>query len=341
MTRSAKRTWLYLALFLIFTAASVALRTIALFVELDSSHIYFEGGILLFISAMICIIFIPLSLSYVFVSEKDMKLYASFKTPGTYIPSGIVSVALLFLGGELFAGNFIFGGALGAGYFSGASSIIALLTTVLAFICALNFFFNVFHEKKESFARASFCLLCALFLGCYAGYLFFSDALPINAPNKAVDQMAYLSLAIFFLYETRISLGRAKWRLYFPMGIIAALLAFYSSIPSLIYLFADGTLISISLSENVLTLTLGIYVISRASLVATLSPDEMCDTVKAISGMATRRTEDIKNREALCGILDIDVDRTTLSENTTEVGANYEISIPAIAEQETFNFDES
>ncbi len=340
MSKSSKKTWIYLIIFSAFAIAATTLRTIALFFELDASGIYFKDETAIFISAAICILFIPASISYIFVYKQDIRLYATFKNPGTYIPSGIVSVALLFLGGELFAENFIFEEADAAGYFSEASSIISLITTILALVCALNFFFNVFHEKKESITRASFCLLCALFLGCYAGYLFFSDELPINAPNKAADQIAFLALAIFFLFETRISLGRAKWRLYFPLGLIAALMSFYSSIPSIIYMFAERTLISNSLAENVLTLTLGIYVTSRCILVTSLAPDEMSETVKVISNLATRRCEDIKNHEKLRGALNL-----TEGNKNADIGANYEIELQSAdnfpVTQESFNFDEN
>ncbi len=343
MRKSAKKIWLYLAVFSIFTLAGTVLRTMALLFDFETGHIYFEGKTLIGLSAIVCLLFLPVALSYIFAAEKQPALRASFKTAGTYIPSGIVSVALLFLGGELFAKNVIFAEG-DAAYFSNAASIISILTTILAAVCALNFFFNVFYEKNENSARAVFCLLCALFLGCYAGYLYFSDALPINSPNKATDQLAYLGLAIFFLYETRISLGRAKWRLYFSFGLIAACLAFYSSVPSLIYLFTDKTVISNSLAENVLTLTMAIYVTSRIAMVAALPPDEICDTAKAIADMAEKRSADIDNHEKLRGVLNL-VDEQKAFAKETEIGANYEIEIPAAEPpsdtQVSFNFDDA
>ncbi len=343
MTKFTKNAWIYITVFFVFTLAAVALRTSALIFEFETGQIYFSNKTLITISGIVCAIFVPTALSYIFITQKDMKLYASFKTAGTYIPSGIVSVALLFLGGELFAKNFVFREE-GAKYFSNAASVISILTTLLAIVCALNFFFNVFHEKKESLARATFCLLCALFLGCYAGYLYFSDELPINAPNKAVDQLAYLGLAIFFLYETRISLGRAKWRLYFAFGLISAALAYYSAIPAIIYFFTDSALISNSLAENVLTLTMAVYVTARVSMVAGLAPDEMCETAKAISEMAEKRSADIENHERLRGVLNLVDADDPVGIKETDIGANYEIEIPmpepASDMQESFNFDE-
>ncbi len=340
MTKFAKTTWLYIAVFSFLTLAAVTLRAAALILELQPAHIYFNDETLLIISAAVCLLVAGFALSYVFITDRSLKLYASFRTAGTYIPSGISAVALLLLGGELFAKNFIFPES-DYGYFSNAASVISFLTTVLSIVCALSFFFNVFHEKKESTARASFCLLTALFLGCYAGYLFFSEQLPINSPNKAADQLAYLALAIFFLYETRISLGRAKWRFYFAFGLIAACLAYYSAVPSLIYLFTDRAVISNSIAENVLTLTLGVYVTFRVALMPSLSPDRMCDTAAAIAKMAEARSADIQNHEKLRGTLSL-VDNT---EEKTDVGANYRMDIPedetVTSGQQTFNFDES
>ncbi len=345
MTKTAKKTWVYLAIFLIFSIAAVAVRTAAILLDLDDLNIYFNSPIIVMSSVALCFTFALIAISYIFISDKDMKLYANFKTPGTYIPSGIVAVSLLFLGGELFAKTFLFK-KVTAEYFSSASSIISVTATLLSIICVLNFFFNVFHEKKESTARASFCLLCALFLGAYAGYLFFSDELPINAPNKAADQIAYLALAIFFLYETRISLGRAKWRMYFATGLIAANLAFYSAIPSLIYMLTNGIVISNSIAENVLTFTLGIYVTSRIALMATLPQDRICDTVIAISEMSERRKDDIRHHENLHGTLNFASPDTVSVSKSTEIGTNYEMEIfPDTQEsdtrQESFNFDDN
>ena len=324
MTKSAKKTWLYLTVFLFFALLAISLRTIALFIDMDINLIYFKRGGWLNSSAIAVLIFSLFALSYVFVAEKKLELFPSFDTPRTYIPSGIVAVALLYLGGELISKEFLTNDLRPEKYFSGAYSIIAILTTVLSIICAANFFLNVLQEKRQSTSRSVFCLLCALFLGCYAGYLFFSNELPINAPNKAVDQLSYLFLAIFFLYETRISLGRAMWKLYFAFGLIAACLAFYSSVPSLIYYFYEGKEISNSIAENVLTLTMAIYTTSRISLVATLLPDAVCDTAKYFEEMTKARENDIKSHNEQFGELDIQDSADT---NEEKIGSNYEIKL--------------
>jgi hypothetical protein len=166
-------------------------------------------------------------------------------------------------------------------------------------------------------------------MGLYAGHLFFSDALPINAPNKAVDQLSYLAVSIFFLYETRISLGRAKWRLYLTFGLIAVALTAYSAIPAIIFYFQSGGVVSRSLTENVLTLSLGIYIASRLTLTLTPVRNEACPTVCAIVDMTNRRETEIAENEKTHGKITASEDQKTASADNVE---NYEIDFSTLTD---------
>ena len=130
-------------------------------------------------------------------------------------------------------------------------------------------------------------------LALYSIYLYFDNDLPINAPAKIIDQMAYLFAAVFFLYETRLSIGREKWRGYIAFGFIAALISAYSSIPALIYFFAKETEISVSIYEMVLSAALFIFISSRMLLTSELIEDVVSPFTNIISKASDQRTSDI------------------------------------------------
>lgn len=345
MTKYKKQILTYLAVFLPITIITVTLRAVALFIGMDDNNFYFTNSTLPNIAVFITIAFAIFSLSYAFTADRDIRLAADFETPETYIPSGIVAVALFFMGTVLFGESIITFADVNA--VSDVSSVLLPITAALAFASAINFFFNALYSKKESQLRGLFCLLCALYLAFYAGYLFFSHKLPLNAPNKALDQLTHLALSVFFLYETRISLGRPIWRFYISFGLIAANLAFFSSVPSLLYYLADGITVSADIAETVLVLTLGIYVTCRLMLTVRLVPDETCEVARAISEMARRRSEEIKNSEHLGYQYNSDEENKSRP-SSTEEGSNYEMEIPDMSAgedtsftQESLSFDDT
>ncbi|MBR0449266.1 MAG: hypothetical protein IIX30_00435, partial [Clostridia bacterium] len=147
-----------------------------------------------------------------------------------------------------------------------------------------------------------------------------------NAPAKITDEMAYLFAAVFFLYETRISLGRGKWRAYVTFGLIAAQLAAYSSIPALIVYFAKGEMISNSIFESVLTFTLFLFITSRLGMVSTLTPDKPCDVAAAIDAKILAE-EEKKREEDAARAREINIKVENEPEDGGAIGENYAINL--------------
>ncbi len=335
MTKSTKKILLYLAVFLPITIITVTLRSLALLLDLDAAGVYFESNVLIAVAAAISVAFAVFALTFAFDKKCEVSPAASFVNPQTYIPSGLAAVSLVFIAKDLFVN---LASVLEKSNAKSSNTPILKFTLVaaaiLSLVCIISFFLNVFFEKRHSRIRAAFSMSCVAFLAIYSIYLFFSENLPLNAPNKAVDQIAFISLSIFFLYETRVSLGRPIWKLYVSFGLIAANIAFFSSIPSLMYYFvnnaADSAILSAGISENVLVLVLGIYIVCRLWLVAFLAPDETCKTALAIEKMAQARIEEINSYKAQEE--SEEEDSAAASENLN--GSNYEIEIPTFMNNE-------
>lgn len=319
MNRFSRRLGVYLPALILFSIVSVVLRSIACFLHLDYSTGYFNPKILITIADVLATAGAVFLFSYI-VTAKRTSLVPSFSSPATYIPSGMICAALLFLSADSFS-------SLKRGDFSltirsilkSPSKILLLLSAVLALICIVNFFLTVLLSKKESEARAAFGIVVTIFLCIYAAYLYFDSKLPLNAPCKIVDEMAFLFSALFFCYETRLSLGREKWRSYVCFGLIASLLTAYSSIPTLILYFFGGVMISDSLTGAVLALTLCIYVTARTVLVGFLMKDEKSETVAALMAYHKMREDDLKLPTYA---------RAERGPGNSEIGSNYSMDIP-------------
>ena len=137
--------------------------------------------------------------------------------------------------------------------------------------------------------------------------------------------MAYLSATLFFLYETRLSLGREKWRPYIAFGFIASLLTAFSSIPALIIYFAEKRIISNSIYETLLTLALFIFISAKLLLTANLIEDKRSSIVEGIIHAAAVREQEINPKKEIV--------EEPIAEETREEPDENQISITEIGEQ--------
>lgn len=305
MRSKLKHFGIYLPVFLLALVSTVTLRTTALFLNFNFYTGYFSEKLLISISNAIVVSAVLFFISYVFFTKQKLNLIADFTSPATYVPTGLVGVALIFLSIHLFSYAGDVSDYIDLLFRIGDSSalseiptqrillIIAIITAVFALVSTVHFALTALLEHHSSTLRAAFGLCTAVFLCLYAIYLYFNSELPMNSPNKSLDEMAYLAAAVFFLYEIRLSLGREKWRAYIALGFIAALLLAYSSIPSLILYFKEDRMISNSIYETALTFALFIFVSSRLLLTSSLIEDKPSEISKMLDFASEKRSEEI------------------------------------------------
>ena len=254
MEHSRRKQTPYLYLYALITVAAVTLRTVASFTSLNEYGYY--SSVLFPISGYLTLGGVLLLLCYALLHRRDEKKRADFSGPLTYIPGAPLALCLVLLGASLFVRK--------AAAPLGSLALKAL--ALLAVFGAFYFLFTVLYETKLSDLRAAFGMALTLFLILYAGYLYFDKSLPINAQTKICDQVAYVFASLFFLAETRISLGRESFPLYTALGFSASLLCSYSAIPSLLVYAAEGRVISNSANESFVTLFLFAYILCRTVL---------------------------------------------------------------------------
>lgn len=289
MKKANKLIDLYVLATLLLTAGAITLRTVAHFLDYNDVTKHFNDKTLFSISAWLIFGTVLFAATFCIFARERIDLASTSNTPLTYIPSGILTVALVFMGFVALTGVREFS--------SPALSILKYLSigiSLFAFAAAVFFFFNVLNLKRESLYKSILCICVVIFLILYSAFLYFNkQALPTNAPSKIIDQMAYLFSAIFFVYETRIPLGRALWKPYIIFGLIAASLSAYSSIPSIILYIARGELISLSITESILTFTLFIFSLSRVCLTKYLPDMEKCKAATLVTSHAESREEQL------------------------------------------------
>lgn len=293
-----KRLGFFLPLLLILTLAAVALRTSALFLDFNFDIGYFDRHTLFTVSAVCIAVTVFVMLSYL-VLGAPRKPRASFSTPATYITSGAVGCALLFVVAELLHRVFIYSAPLFKdGRPTDIGVLLALICAILALGTVAYFFLNAYLAARRSEMRAYFSLFAAVFFALYATMLYFDAKTPINSPSKLVDQAALLFSALFLLFEARISLGRERVGAYFSFGLGAAALTAYSSLPTLIVYIVLGECVSDALPTAVMLFALFIFILARLILLSRSPENEPSRAALNMEAYAEARAEDVANRSA-------------------------------------------
>ena len=183
---------------------------------------------------------------------------------------------------------------------AGVPTLITLLAGVLAFVSIAYYFFNAFVTESKDVTRAYFSIVAIAFLALYAVMIYTDSSISLNATGRALRQTAFLFIAIFFLYESRISLGREKWRIYTAFGLAAATLTAYASVPAIVVYFANKVIVSssgykslASIEEYLFLFAAFIFILSRLCLTIILKEEKENELVKALANIALAREAEV------------------------------------------------
>lgn len=327
MTIKNRAIRIYLTVLALATLAASGLRAAALVKDFDFASGHFDGKSLITAASLLTVASAIVMITYVFFADKSKGYVAQFSTPLTYVPAGAVCAATVFFLlnikesipklSEVSKGTPI-------------TDILLLLVFCLAFPTVFYFILNSVSSERASNARAVCGIATVICFALYTSYLYFDTALTINNPNKIIDEMAFLLAALFFLYETRISISRESWNLYFVTGAIASSVGLYSSVPAIIATVIRDKAISESLEENVLILTVAVFIFARLILSATYNEDKRSDTITMLRDAALEREAFICERE--------EIERQTAlasSEEETVIDESLFIDAPEVKAEET------
>ena len=315
---------LYLTSLFSLGALAVVLRTIALLTGFDFATGYFTQKLINNISIIIVVTAVILFATFL-IYKKEYKPRVSIGQPSDYIASACVGVALIISAFEIAFSKT----APTVGNSQSIEGIVTVLAAILATVASLYFASSILFGKNAPRIGSAFSIALMLYLAFYALMLYFNAKSPINAPVKICDQMACVSLAIFFAYQTRISLERPMWRMYVVSGLTATLLSAYSAIPSLIVYLAKGEIISHTISETILTLSLFVFVLIRTITALTAVEDGESPIVELVKKMHETRAKEIEEAKST---------RTQYNnneENGEEESNNYEFELLTPTEKDS------
>ena len=287
------RFGVFAPLLLLITMIATTLRTVAIFLGV-TPYGFFTHPVLSEVSAWFLVSGVLIALCYALTVRKKEERVATTKTPLTYVPAALLSLCFLFFGAERVPEALRFLGLFEISPLTITATLLIVLSAVsVAYTLALCLI-----ESPLSDRRANLGMGCTLLFAVYAAFLYYDTTLPLNAPIKIADQMTYLALALYFLYEVRFSLGREKWGLYTSFGLIAGMMASYSAIPALLVYLVRGTVLSYSIAETILTLGALVFIGCRLLLSDLVPENRPIPIVSELIRVANKRSNRIAEVQA-------------------------------------------
>ena len=330
------RFGVFAPLMLLITVIATTLRTVAVFLGV-TPYGFFTTPALSNVSAWFLVVGALIALCCALGARARCERVVSTKTALTYAPAAVLSLCFLFFGAERIPDALRF-------WRMTEISALTVTAALLVILCAISVAYAIatcLIEAPVSDRRANLGMGCTLLFAVYAAFLYYDTTLPLNAPIKIADQMTYLALALYFLFEVRFSLGREKWGLYTAFGLIAGMMASYSAIPALLVYLIHGTVLSYSIAETILTLGALVFIACRLLLSDLVPENRPIPFVSELIRIATQRSESIAGAtRAIAEMATGAEDATSVTAETIETGTDIPEEDDALGSiQESFPID--
>lgn len=169
------------------------------------------------------------------------------------------------------------------------------LTLLGVFYCLQNCLSPEENTNKLLLLGLSLPLMCIMQIL----YEYFETSIPINNPNKLLDQFTLAFVALYMLFELRILFKQPRYAAQSSVGMIAFVFSFTASVPSIIYTFWHGAYLYRNAAHDVLMLGFALYIAVRLVRLLTSDNAEDDSTLARLLQEAERPTEALERREPL------------------------------------------
>lgn len=213
----------------VLTAIGVILRTVGLFVYYDRDVGYFKSDALVpQMFAVVCVVaFVIFAVSGRFASR--VKIMPAFT--GMASRAGSAFAAVVMLAHAVYLVPYCLS------YVEG-SVIIPALFLIFSALSAIYFALGCTkkYAATENRSIPGFCVIFYATAGLAKSYFDFTTTM--NSPDKLLLQIAYMSVMLSVLFETRFLLGIGRSGRYTVFSFVAFFFCTVSSVPALIAFFS-------------------------------------------------------------------------------------------------------
>ena len=212
---------LYLGITLLFALMSVIIRTVLLISYFDRDIGYYSHGTVLpGIHTVILCASVIFAASFLLATRKDECEEKKFRNSGIFIFSSSLCAFMLIASLLL--------------TFTKADTTLEKIAAFTAAPAALYFLSALIRSADTAKLRTLFGFFVPIWGTLNLAVIYFDSFVAINAPNKIIEQMAFICVMLFFLYELRIHLNKQKPKLYSFCGMCALVFAATAAFPGIV-----------------------------------------------------------------------------------------------------------
>ena len=142
-------------------------------------------------------------------------------------------------------------------------SYLVIIALVLALVSAVYFLLGATAQKLGYTVKSLLCFAVILWAMVNLFVLYFDITLTINNPAKIAEQLALVSVMLYFLYECRFFLEKQRPAVYLAIGFISCVLLGVSVVPNIISAFFLGVDVSTGFYTQISELGIFVYVLFR------------------------------------------------------------------------------
>jgi len=238
----------------------IALRTVSLYSCYDASlGLYDNGAVLPVIVNIVTVVSLIVIAGFPFVVDKNAKLPINLPKVGRFITfaSSLCGFTLLIT----LVFQFIVGvDFMGVSMLSAGLKLVMLISSVPA---AMYFLVIAVKDspKKNIMALLGFfpTLWTALYLMC----VYFDKSSVIANPVRIMTQLSLIAAMVYFLFELRFLVGRARPRYYLTFANVALFLCSVSCVPKLIASIPMKWQMTPEIVCGIVEMSFVVYIIAR------------------------------------------------------------------------------
>lgn len=211
----------YLLAALVASIALAAFRVVLLLFFFDKDVNYFARGTALpTVWSVLLLLAALFAASSVFVIKENELKEKKFSRSGFSVFASALCAFSLIL-------NSVFG------LTKGEKGVLNMIAAISAIPAAL-YFLSILATGSVSKLRSLFGFFVPIWGVLNLASIYFDSYVAINDPNEIIEQTAFISVMLFFLYELRVHLEKQKPKLHLFFGMCALIFTATASFPGII-----------------------------------------------------------------------------------------------------------
>ena len=144
-------------------------------------------------------------------------------------------------------------------------SYLLIIAIILALVSAVYFVFGTTAQKIGYTVKTILCFSVVFWAMVNLFVLYFDISLTINNPSKIAEQLALVSVMLYFLYECRFFIEKQRPAIYLAVGFISCVLLGVSVVPNIISAFLLGIDVTTGFYTQIAELGIFVYILFRTA----------------------------------------------------------------------------